>query len=35
MVNLVAWVTRRASATDVADRLELTIRLLLGEHELD
>ena len=23
--NLVAWVTRRASATDVADRLELTI----------
>jgi AcrR family transcriptional regulator len=30
MVNLVAWVTRRASATDVADRLELTVRLLLG-----
>jgi TetR/AcrR family transcriptional regulator, cholesterol catabolism regulator len=28
--NLVAWVTRRASATDVADRLELTVRLLLG-----
>lgn len=28
--NLVAWVTRRASATDVADRLELTIRLLLA-----
>ncbi|MDT4943532.1 MAG: TetR/AcrR family transcriptional regulator, cholesterol catabolism regulator [Pseudonocardiales bacterium] len=28
--NLVAWVTRRASATDVANRLELTIGLLLG-----
>ncbi|HJQ43809.1 MAG TPA: cholesterol catabolism transcriptional regulator KstR [Jatrophihabitantaceae bacterium] len=28
--NLVAWVTRRASATDVANRLELTISLLLG-----
>jgi AcrR family transcriptional regulator len=28
--NLVAWVTRRASATDVAARLELTIGLLLG-----
>ncbi len=27
--NLVAWVTRRASAKDVADHLELTIRLLL------
>lgn len=33
MVNLVAWVTRRASATDVADRLELTVRLLLGVHK--
>jgi TetR/AcrR family transcriptional regulator, cholesterol catabolism regulator len=31
--NLVAWVTRRASATDVANRLELTIGLLLGEHK--
>jgi AcrR family transcriptional regulator len=31
--NLVAWVTRRASATDVADRLELTISLLLGEKK--
>src|SRR5919197_3749829 len=30
LANLVAWVTRRASANDVADRLELTIRLLLG-----
>jgi AcrR family transcriptional regulator len=28
--NLVAWVTHRASATDVADRLELTVRLLLA-----
>ena len=27
--NLVAWVTRRSSATDVANRLELTVRLLL------
>jgi len=27
--NLVAWVTRRASARDVADRLELTVRLLV------
>ncbi|KEI46069.1 cholesterol catabolism transcriptional regulator KstR [Saccharopolyspora rectivirgula] len=27
--NLVAWVTRRASASDVANRLELTVRLLL------
>jgi len=28
--NLVAWLTRRASATDVAERLELTVDLLLG-----
>ncbi|AHH96485.1 cholesterol catabolism transcriptional regulator KstR [Kutzneria viridogrisea] len=27
--NLVAWVTRRASASDVTNRLELTVRLLL------
>ena len=27
--NLVAWVTRRASASDVTTRLELTVRLLL------
>ena len=27
--NLVAWVTRRASASDVSNRLELTVRLLL------
>ena len=32
MSNLVAWVTRRASATDVSNRLELTVRLLLGER---
>jgi AcrR family transcriptional regulator len=31
--NLVAWVTRRASASDVADRLELTISLLLGVRQ--
>jgi TetR/AcrR family transcriptional regulator, cholesterol catabolism regulator len=30
--NLVAWVTRRSSATDVAERLELTVRLLLTHH---
>ncbi len=29
--NLVAWVTRRATATDVANRLELTVRLLLKQ----
>ncbi len=29
MANLVAWVTRRASATDVANRLELSVRRLL------
>jgi AcrR family transcriptional regulator len=29
MANLVAWVTRRASATDVADRVDLAVRLLL------
>jgi AcrR family transcriptional regulator len=33
MSNLVAWVTRRASATDVANRLELTISLLLGHRQ--
>jgi AcrR family transcriptional regulator len=30
--NLVAWVTRRSSASDVAERLELTVRLLLTHH---
>lgn len=29
MANLVAWVTRRASAADVSHRLELAVRLLL------
>ncbi|NKQ53087.1 cholesterol catabolism transcriptional regulator KstR [Amycolatopsis sp. K13G38] len=29
MANLVAWVTRRASAADVANRLELSVHLLL------
>ncbi|HWD04957.1 MAG TPA: cholesterol catabolism transcriptional regulator KstR [Amycolatopsis sp.] len=31
MANLVAWVTRRASAADVANRLELSVRLLLDK----
>lgn len=30
--NLVAWLTRRASATDVTERLELTVDLLLGNN---
>ena len=30
MSNLVAWVTRRSSASDVSNRLELTVRLLLA-----
>jgi TetR/AcrR family transcriptional regulator, cholesterol catabolism regulator len=29
MANLMAWLTHRTSAGDVADRLELTVRLLL------
>ncbi|WP_330183747.1 cholesterol catabolism transcriptional regulator KstR [Nocardia sp. NBC_01503] len=29
--NLVAWLTRRASATDVTERLELTVDLLIGD----
>ncbi|WP_067647889.1 cholesterol catabolism transcriptional regulator KstR [Nocardia harenae] len=32
--NLVAWLTRRASATDVSERLELTVDLLLGERSI-
>ena len=32
LANLVAWVTRRASATDVANRLQLTVGLLLGRR---
>ncbi|MEO7078239.1 cholesterol catabolism transcriptional regulator KstR [Rhodococcus sp. BP22] len=31
--NLVAWLTRRSSATDVAARLELTVDLLLGDSK--
>jgi len=31
--NLVAWVTHRASADDVSNRLGLTVRLLLGPRE--
>ncbi|MBF6236204.1 cholesterol catabolism transcriptional regulator KstR [Nocardia otitidiscaviarum] len=31
MSNLVAWLTRRASATDVTERLELTVDLLIGD----
>ena len=30
--NMVAWVTRRATANDVAERLELTVGLLLGKR---
>ena len=35
MSNLVAWLTRRATATDVAERLALTIRLLMGNGNPD
>jgi AcrR family transcriptional regulator len=35
MANLVAWVTRRASAADVQNRLELSIDLLLDSPETD
>ncbi|GAA5111988.1 cholesterol catabolism transcriptional regulator KstR [Haloechinothrix salitolerans] len=35
MANLVAWVTRRASATDVQHRLELSVRLLLEGRDED
>ena len=31
--NLLAWLTRRASATDVSKRLELTVRLLIGTED--
>jgi AcrR family transcriptional regulator len=30
--NLLAWLTRRASATDVADRLDLAVRLLFSDE---
>jgi hypothetical protein len=29
--NLLAWLTRRASATDVSKRLDLAVRLLIGD----
>jgi hypothetical protein len=35
MSNLVQWLTRRASATDVTNRLELTITLLLAGRDQD
>ena len=35
MSNLVQWLTRRASATDVTNRLELTITLLLAWRDQD
>lgn len=31
--NLLAWLTRRASANDVSKRLDLTVRLLLGDGD--
>jgi hypothetical protein len=31
--NLLAWLTRRASATDVSKRLDLAVRLLIGDSE--
>jgi hypothetical protein len=31
--NLLAWLTRRASATDVSKRLDLAVRLLIGNEE--
>ena len=30
--NLLAWLTRRASATDVSKRLDLAVRLLIGSQ---
>lgn len=32
--NLLAWLTRRASATDVAKRLDLAVRLLVGDGDV-
>lgn len=31
--NLLAWLTRRASATDVSKRLDLAVRLLIGTED--
>jgi hypothetical protein len=33
MSNLVQWLTRRVTATDVTGRLELTVELLLAGRE--
>ena len=33
--NLLAWLTRRASASDVSKRLDLTVRLLIGDEETE
>ena len=32
--NLLAWLTRRASASDVSKRLDLAVRLLIGDDEI-
>jgi AcrR family transcriptional regulator len=32
--NLLAWLTRRASASDVSKRLDLAVRLLIGDDEV-
>jgi hypothetical protein len=31
--NLLAWLTRRASANDISKRLDLAVRLLIGDDE--
>lgn len=31
--NLLAWLTRWASATDVSERLDLAVRLLIGDGQ--
>jgi len=31
--NLLAWLTRRASASDVSKRLDLAVRLLIGDDD--
>jgi hypothetical protein len=31
--NLLAWLTRRASATDFSTRLDLAVRLLIGDDD--
>ena len=32
--NLLAWLTRRASANDVSKRLDLAVRLLIGDEDV-